>query len=52
MHGRQPGKKQTSPQGQTGDFTNFDEDGGDGAASGGHHPKFDQCHLVRTEAIE
>jgi hypothetical protein len=33
-----------SRQLQNNNLIGYDEDGGDGATSGGHYPKFDRCH--------
>jgi hypothetical protein len=37
---------------QNDDSADSDEDGGDGAASMGHHPKFDRHRPVDQEAVE
>jgi hypothetical protein len=44
-------QKHMSPQNQNGDLARFDEEG-DGATSGGHHPKFHRRHRVDQEMAE
>jgi hypothetical protein len=44
-------KRHASQRDQHDFLGEFNEEAGDGAASGGHHPKFNRCHLAGQERL-